>query len=194
MRGLGRPLLPSAISKIENGQRRVDVDELMALAVALDCTPNRLLIGPEANDEQITLTPGETESPTGWGRVNGNLSARNGWRWARGIEPLDIGIFVTTSDEDEQAAYAAENERRRRFQMQNRPDDLPDQTDFSRLPIEQRAALAAVAAKATDPVLGALGMGLKWKTVVRYLRLEVDQKIYQKSLRSAVSEKSAEGD
>jgi transcriptional regulator with XRE-family HTH domain len=44
---LGRPILPSGLSKIEQGHRRVDVDDLTALAAALGTTPNDLLYEPE---------------------------------------------------------------------------------------------------------------------------------------------------
>ena len=35
LKELGRPILLSALSKIEKGQRRVDVDDLVALALAV---------------------------------------------------------------------------------------------------------------------------------------------------------------
>jgi transcriptional regulator with XRE-family HTH domain len=44
---LGRPILPSGLSKIEQGTRRVDVDDLVALAAALETVPSRLLVNPE---------------------------------------------------------------------------------------------------------------------------------------------------
>ena len=44
---LGRPILPSGLSKIEQGSRRVDVDDLVALADALRTVPSRLLRGRE---------------------------------------------------------------------------------------------------------------------------------------------------
>lgn len=47
---LGRPILPSGITKIEQGSRRVDVDDLVALAIALKVTPTRLLLGPPPTD------------------------------------------------------------------------------------------------------------------------------------------------
>jgi transcriptional regulator with XRE-family HTH domain len=40
----GRPLTHTALDKIERGTRRVDVDDLMALAVALGVSPLRLLM------------------------------------------------------------------------------------------------------------------------------------------------------
>lgn len=44
---LGRPILPSGLSKIEMGNRRVDVDDLTALAAALGTIPNDLLYEPQ---------------------------------------------------------------------------------------------------------------------------------------------------
>jgi transcriptional regulator with XRE-family HTH domain len=44
---LGRPILPSGLNKIEQGTRRVDVDDLTALADALATIPNDLLYEPE---------------------------------------------------------------------------------------------------------------------------------------------------
>lgn len=42
---LGRPILPSGLSKIEQGDRRVDVDDLVAIADALETIPSRLIAG-----------------------------------------------------------------------------------------------------------------------------------------------------
>lgn len=79
---LGRPTLPSGIMKIEDGSRRVDVDDLVALALALNVTPNRLLLPPEAGtDKGVDLTPAVT-APT----------EDAAWRWAVGeyaLFPLD---------------------------------------------------------------------------------------------------------
>ncbi|MFK0401043.1 helix-turn-helix domain-containing protein [Microbacterium sp. NPDC090225] len=41
---LGRRISFSGLSKIERGQKRVDVDDLMSIAIALDVTPNALLL------------------------------------------------------------------------------------------------------------------------------------------------------
>lgn len=49
LEALGRPILPSGITKIEQGSRRVDVDDLVALAQALEVSPMRLLL-PAAGD------------------------------------------------------------------------------------------------------------------------------------------------
>lgn len=44
--GLGRPMHATTITKIERLQRRVDVDDLVALAAALNVTPTQLLDPP----------------------------------------------------------------------------------------------------------------------------------------------------
>jgi len=44
---VGRKISPSALSKIETGDRRVDVDDLTALAYALETTPASLLTPTE---------------------------------------------------------------------------------------------------------------------------------------------------
>ncbi|MCZ4077288.1 helix-turn-helix transcriptional regulator [Rhodococcus sp. H36-A4] len=41
---VGRPISNSSISQVETGSRRVDVDDLLAFAVALDVSPNMLLM------------------------------------------------------------------------------------------------------------------------------------------------------
>ncbi len=101
---LGRPILASGLSKIETGERRVDVDDLVALSVALDVSPSRLLLpaeqpqpltGSDLNWENITrhgkvkLTPAREE---GWNQV---------WAWACGERPL--------SGVDLQGDWRAEN-------------------------------------------------------------------------------------
>lgn len=47
VRAAGRAMSPSALSKIENGDRRVDVDDLTVLAYILQTTPAALLTPPE---------------------------------------------------------------------------------------------------------------------------------------------------
>ncbi|MEA2202977.1 MAG: hypothetical protein QOI89_3690, partial [Solirubrobacteraceae bacterium] len=49
LRELGRPIQLSALSKIEKGQRRVDTDDLVALALALGVSPDSILLANEAN-------------------------------------------------------------------------------------------------------------------------------------------------
>jgi transcriptional regulator with XRE-family HTH domain len=51
---VGRPILPTGISKIESGARRVDVDDLVALAIALEVNPLRLLKPVPAVPEDLS--------------------------------------------------------------------------------------------------------------------------------------------
>lgn len=47
---IGRPIVPTGITKIENGDRRVDVGDLVALSEALNCSVIDLLFdGPESS-------------------------------------------------------------------------------------------------------------------------------------------------
>jgi len=58
----GRPLTHTALDKIERGTRRVDVDDLMALSVALGVSPLRLLMPHTATaDEYVQATCRPTE-------------------------------------------------------------------------------------------------------------------------------------
>ncbi|MGW0764665.1 helix-turn-helix domain-containing protein [Streptomyces sp. NPDC002676] len=84
---VGRPLSQDAINKIENGAeedtkkqiRRVDVDDLTALAVVLNVNPSSLLL---QHDDARRIAP-EAEV-TGAGKVPGWLA----WGWADGVCPL----------------------------------------------------------------------------------------------------------
>lgn len=73
MADLGRPIPPLGIHRIEAGTRRVDVDDLVALAVALTTTPATLLMPNIASvqpEEQVRLN-----------EVSATVSARRAWRW-----------------------------------------------------------------------------------------------------------------
>jgi transcriptional regulator with XRE-family HTH domain len=71
----GTRMLPSAISKIENGQRDVRAEELVSLAIALNVSPNRLLL-PGDSGESVVLPNGR------------KCSGQAVWRWAAGEQPL----------------------------------------------------------------------------------------------------------
>jgi transcriptional regulator with XRE-family HTH domain len=72
---LGRPIPVLGLSRIENAARRVDADDLVALAVALDVSPAALLM-PREVTEVVPLT-----------RKRG-ASWQAAWRWANGEQPL----------------------------------------------------------------------------------------------------------
>jgi transcriptional regulator with XRE-family HTH domain len=90
----GRPLSADALNKIENGNgneergiRRVDVDDLMALAVVLEVSPLALLLPHDARG---------TTDITAAGQVDG----REAWSWGRSMNPLG---YRRIEDEDERA-------------------------------------------------------------------------------------------
>lgn len=74
---LGRPIPVLGIRRIESGERRVDVDDLVALAVALEVSPAALLI-PDSSvpDERLAAT------------AVGQLPARELLAWIIGRAPL----------------------------------------------------------------------------------------------------------
>lgn len=55
---VGRPIVLSGVGKIEQGERRVDVDDLVALALALEVSPLALMFDEPALavDDEIQLT------------------------------------------------------------------------------------------------------------------------------------------
>ncbi|MFK4023148.1 helix-turn-helix domain-containing protein [Streptomyces albogriseolus] len=73
----GRPIAPSAIAKIERGERQVTVDDLMTIAYALDVNPNALLLPPAA-EGHVELTGA------------GSRPAGDVWEWAEGNRPLNL--------------------------------------------------------------------------------------------------------
>ncbi len=76
---IGWPILQSGVARIEAGERRVDVDDLMALAVCLDCSPNLLLM------PDTSRLPAWRPVP-----VVGDVTSvdKDVWAWATGETPL----------------------------------------------------------------------------------------------------------
>lgn len=75
---LGRPIPPLGISRLEAGTRRVDSDDLIALALALRVSVNALLL-PTGGDGSTEVELTERAS----------LSAAQAWEWADGDKPHD---------------------------------------------------------------------------------------------------------
>ncbi|WP_432504309.1 helix-turn-helix domain-containing protein [Kineococcus arenarius] len=97
---LGQPMSLGILSKLENGDRRVDVDDLVALALALDVTPSRLLLPAKADHSPLDLTPARVST------------AHLAWKWAAGEAPLPPPGTHADLDADEEA-----------FRAENRPHD-----------------------------------------------------------------------
>lgn len=107
MKRLGRPILPSGLSKIEQGWRRVDADDLVALAVALDVTPNRLLLPATASpDDAMDLTE----------EVCGN--EEQFWAWATGAQRLPLN-----ATEPDPPRPHLNLDLTHRFRRENRPHE-----------------------------------------------------------------------
>src|ERR1700756_1854911 len=89
-----RPMGHNTISEIERGARRVDVDDLIALAAALGVSPVTLLMPlPNDADETTDATVGE-------------VTARRLWRWLTAETPLtadtasEVFAFIARSVPD----------------------------------------------------------------------------------------------
>lgn len=81
---IGRHITPLALARIESGERKVDVDDLMALAIVFNVSPLTLLL-PESGSALVT------SKITG---VSHEYGSNILWLWGRGDEPLDIDASV----------------------------------------------------------------------------------------------------
>ncbi len=108
LKDAGRPVSPSALAKIERGERRVDVGDLMALAVALNISPSGLLL------------PVDTE-PLADVEITGSRTVRalDAWEWIDGQGPLH----------DPPAGVRAAYEARMTYRLHGRPHWLVDLED-----------------------------------------------------------------
>jgi transcriptional regulator with XRE-family HTH domain len=91
---LGRPIAPLGLTRIRDQKRRVDVDDLVALALALDVSPATLLLLPEALVGGANGTAPVTEGGADYPR-------RQIWRWLVAEAPIDdpgsIGLPSTSA-------------------------------------------------------------------------------------------------
>lgn len=91
LESLGRPIPSLGLRRIEDGSRRVDVDDLVALAVALKVSPETLLMPyAENEDDEVRITA--REEP---------MYAIEAWRW------LQTDISLGWSDRPEVSAERA---------------------------------------------------------------------------------------
>jgi hypothetical protein len=77
----GRPIAPLGLTRIRDHQRRVDVDDLVALALALDVSPATLLL-PDAS---VVGTSGSTPVTEG----GDDYPREQIWSWLIAEAPLD---------------------------------------------------------------------------------------------------------
>lgn len=80
LQGAGRRISISGLSKIENGTRKVDADDLMCIAVALDVPPSALLLPGGMPDDVVEVTGLRASLALLWEWMNGSgpgISADN---------------------------------------------------------------------------------------------------------------------
>ena len=86
---IGRPIAELGLRKIEAGERKVDVDDLMAFAVVFGVSPLTLLM-PQYGSKSLTTRV------TGYPHDIGDNVA---WLWARGDEPLELPDDTMSRDQ-----------------------------------------------------------------------------------------------
>jgi transcriptional regulator with XRE-family HTH domain len=80
---LGRPIGPNQLHALSQGARRVDADDLVALAIALGVNPNALLFDRHAVAGQVLMLTEEIDQRAGVS-----------WAWADGEMPLPTQLVA----------------------------------------------------------------------------------------------------
>lgn len=112
LKALGRPMSLDVLTKLEKGTRRVDSDDLVALALVLDVSPLRLLLPDSAEEDQYEPLTDAFD-----------VSRKSAWKWGRGEYSLFAGTDYVIQPKDRGAEHGAEVYRRRtEFPRENRPD------------------------------------------------------------------------
>jgi transcriptional regulator with XRE-family HTH domain len=179
LRTLLHPILDTGIMKIEKGDRRVDVDDLVALALALGVTPNRLILPGVTPADMISgyaLTPA----------VAGNPVAL--WQWAQGERhpgiPAEGAHSWLGGGENPDLTFALDN--RPYLTARTVRDEIAD-SSARRLPEGSlRTLVAAVLealAEGTDPT---------WVRRVVELAITLPETMSQDELSDLIAARSAE--
>lgn len=109
---LGRPIPPLGVSRIEAGTRRVDADDLVALAVALNVSPLALLLPPKWGDDPVHLTPEKS------------VLARTAWLWGEGRSPAnDLGNSLDMNGPSDDEAWDAYLPERQAYTVLTHPPE-----------------------------------------------------------------------
>lgn len=128
LKGIGWPIAQTGLARIENAQRQVNVDDLLALSIVLDVSPGRLLLPddisvPGVEKVYYVVTP-ETRA-----------EISNLWRWMTGEEPLVLRDRDGKPLPDERTARELD-----RWVFENLPHKFPDVSE--RMLWETRAVAA----------------------------------------------------
>lgn len=107
MEDVGRPIPTLGLRRLEAGERRVDVDDLMALAVVFGVSPLTILLPADGTRFAASEMTGVT------GR---QVSHNTQWLWALGEEPLELPDLGQTTQARREVAV---------FQDRAKPDVDP---------------------------------------------------------------------
>ncbi|MGG5753253.1 helix-turn-helix domain-containing protein [Zafaria sp. Z1313] len=80
---IGWPILALPLRRIEDGTRRIDTDDLMAISIVLHVSPLDLLLPEKDEPGTVAITGAE------------DLSADNLWGWAKGEGALHIDMGLS---------------------------------------------------------------------------------------------------
>lgn len=120
LQSAGRRATRDTVMKMESGARRIDVDDLVALAYVFDVTPLALLLPRTVSAGELVRFSGDTQGQNGLRSANWNeegiFNARDLWEWALGLES-----FKT---DDMQGGKSSDN-LWRQWQLRSLPDWLP---------------------------------------------------------------------
>ncbi|WP_098701376.1 helix-turn-helix domain-containing protein [Nocardia farcinica] len=139
---IGRPIPVLGLSRVENGTRRVDVDDLMALAVVLEVSPSALLMpGVDAGSPKVDATG-----------IPDPVPAQRLWNWALGLDllpgvsrdPLAVHRFVKYSNPIE---YNEAVRRQAAGKVSSHPVAVPRVAAIHQRAQQREVADAAVAAE-----------------------------------------------
>ncbi|TXI63305.1 helix-turn-helix domain-containing protein [Mycolicibacterium mageritense] len=123
---IGKPIPTLGLRHIESYKRRVDSDDLVALAVVLGVSPATLLM-PGRNEDGSEVERSDLVPITGWRKP---IAATAVWRWLTAEEPLIHGTFGTFVDRALPVWYRDEvTGRYRNALKQGRSDAVNDILD-----------------------------------------------------------------
>lgn len=120
---VGRPMTGNTLSAIENLTRRADVDDLVAIAAALEVSPAALLMPVVDDDEDggaVWLIPTSAEPDRG--DETPTIQSGQFWDWLTVEAPLDAPLLPDTG-RDEFAVEAWRREQVPPFAHRMRPGD-----------------------------------------------------------------------
>lgn len=163
---IGHRLLPSGITRIERGERLVDPDDLAALALALDVTPNALLLPLQADEAKIGVTPlVEATGTKAWTWATGEKAGRDLWRQDK------VGLDL---------------DREERFVRENRPH-----APLPRFTIDDVQAHREQLLPLYEALLGALSAGIPPVEILGYVDLATTMEEAVRTFGDAVTKRGA---